>query len=383
MTKDELIRNVNTYVPISFDPVFKEVFGNEKYPNNTAYLASILLDIPYEDIKDKIVFKSLRHNDIRIKDKKCEKDIVFLVNVSEGYKINIEVNMSKSGIQAIIARNYYYVANLFGGGLREADEYSEIRTTIQYNLNNFSIDKENSKLERNFVMRDEDGVLSSKLEISHLNIAEMAKLWYDKSTKWHDERSKKLSGLSALILETNKVMFHEILNALDMPDDVDKDIGRIVEYMNYDDELNVRYYNWEEEQARLNRSILKEAKKRHEKMNLQELAEEIYELSGEVIDWQEVLYKKAKEELDGELLEQLMKKYPEQFGQDFIKKLADEMPEELKEILLEKAKEEAIKESVEQNKREMVLNMKEKGFSLDVISDVTKLSIEEVEKIIN
>lgn len=383
MTKDELIRDTNTYVPISFDPVFKEVFGNEKYPNNTAYLASILLDIPYEDIKNKIVFKSLRHNDIRIKDKKCEKDIVFLVNVSEGYKINIEVNMSKSGIQAIIARNYYYVANLFGGGLREADEYSEIRTTIQYNLNNFSIDKENSKLERNFVMRDEDGVLSSKLEISHLNIAEMAKLWYDKSTKWHDERSKKLSGLSALILETNKVMFHEILNALDMPDDVDKDIGRIVEDMNYDDELNVRYYNWEEEQARLNRSILKEAKKRHEKMNLQELAEEIYELSGEVIDWQEVLYKKAKEELDGESLEQLMKKYPEQFGQDFIKKLADEMPEELKEILREKAKEEAIKQSVEQNKREMVLNMKEKGFSLDVISDVTKLSIEEVEKIIN
>lgn len=211
----------------------------------------------------------------------------------------------------------------------------------------------------------------------------MAKLWYDKSTKWHDERSKKLSGLSALILETNKVMFHEILNALDMPDDVDKDIGRIVEGMNYDDELNVRYYNWEEEQARLNRSILKEAKKRHEKMNLQELAEEIYELSGEVIDWQEVLYKKAKEELDGESLEQLMKKYPEQFGQDFIKKLADEMPEELKEILREKAKEEAIKQSVEQNKREMVLNMKEKGFSLDVISDVTKLSIEEVEKIIN
>ena len=47
----------------------------------------ILLDIPYEDIKDKIVFKSLRHNDIRIKDKKCEKDIVFLVNLSEGYKI--------------------------------------------------------------------------------------------------------------------------------------------------------------------------------------------------------------------------------------------------------------------------------------------------------
>ena len=155
-------------------------------------------------------------------------------------------------------------------------------------------------------------------------------------------------------------MFHEILNALDMPDDVDKDIGRIVEDMNYDDDLNVRYYNWEEEQARLNRSILKEAKKRHEKMNLQELAEEIYELSGEVIDWKEVLYQKAKKELDGELLEQLMKKHPEQFGQDF-----------------------TIKQSVEQNKREMVLNMKEKGFSLDVISDVTKLSIEEVEKIIN
>ena len=358
MTKEELIRDVNTYVPISFDPVFKEVFGNEKYPNNTAYLASILLDIPYEDIKDKIVFKSLRHNDIRIKDKKCEKDIVFLVNVSEGYKINIEVNMSKSGIQTIIARNYYYVANLFGGGLREADEYSEIRTTIQYNLNNFSIDKENSKLERNFVMRDEDGVLSSKLEISHLNIAEMAKLWYDKSTKWHDERSKKLSGLSALILETNKVMFHEILNALDMPDDVDKDIGRIVEDMNYDDELNVRYYNWEEEQARLNRSIYRDEIKKIDKMRPLELLEDLKERSGG--------------ELPKKIVEKLEKK--------ILKQLGDELPEEIEEKLLKQVEEKLLKEAKLEKQKEIVSKMLEKDLPLETISEISGLSIKEIEE---
>ena len=113
---------------------------------------------------------------------------MFLVNLSDSYKINIELNMSKNGLQTIIERNYYYIANLFGGGLKEKEEYTSIRTCIQYNLNNFDIDKTHPALERKFYMRDEAGILSSKLEIVHINIAEMKEICYITDIKRYEDR---------------------------------------------------------------------------------------------------------------------------------------------------------------------------------------------------
>ena len=42
-----------------------------------------------------------------------------------------------------------------------------------------------------------------------------------------------------------------------------------------------------------------------------------------------------------------------------------------------------LKKGIEQNRKEMVVNMKEKGLSIEMIADVSNLSIEEVEKILN
>ena len=50
---------------------------------------------------------------------------------------------------------------------------------------------------------------------------------------------------------------------------------------------------------------------------------------------------------------------------------------------LEMAEYTGMKKGVEQTKKEMVINMKEKGLSLEMIADISNLSIEEVEKIIN
>ena len=42
-----------------------------------------------------------------------------------------------------------------------------------------------------------------------------------------------------------------------------------------------------------------------------------------------------------------------------------------------------MKKGVEQTKKEMVINMKEKGLSLEMISDISNLSIEEIKNILN
>ena len=50
---------------------------------------------------------------------------------------------------------------------------------------------------------------------------------------------------------------------------------------------------------------------------------------------------------------------------------------------IEMAEYTGLKKGIEQNRKEMVVNMKEKGLSIEMIADVSNLSIEEVEKILN
>lgn len=66
---------------ITNDKVFKMIFGNENYPNITAYLVSVLLNIPYQLVKDKIVFKNTKNNLKRKNEKKSDKDVVFIVEL--------------------------------------------------------------------------------------------------------------------------------------------------------------------------------------------------------------------------------------------------------------------------------------------------------------
>ena len=55
--KNLYLKDPDSIVPICYDEMFKAVFGNEKYPNITAYLISLLTNIPYSEIKGHIEYK--------------------------------------------------------------------------------------------------------------------------------------------------------------------------------------------------------------------------------------------------------------------------------------------------------------------------------------
>ena len=107
-TRKEIERDPNLIVPIAFDDIFKTIFGKEENADITAYLISLLLKIPYERVKGKIIFKSNTHNKNRTLEKNSEKDIVFLVDTSEAMKINLEMNFRDYLEQQIIDRNVYF-----------------------------------------------------------------------------------------------------------------------------------------------------------------------------------------------------------------------------------------------------------------------------------
>ena len=256
-SRDELERDPKLIVPIAADDIFKVVFGTEENADITAYLVSLLLKIPYERVKGKIIFKDAKNYKHRTKEKKSEKDIVFLVDTSVPLKLNLEMNYKDSLEPEIIERNVYYLSNLFGSGLKTKNEYKNIVTTIQYNFNLDYVDKLGEELIDEYVYRNQRGnVLTEKSKIVHMNIFEMSKLWYNGEYKKFKEISPILFGLSALILETDKEKFEKLVDSIKMNKTIKEQLERIVMDLNINDELVTKYYDLKEERKKLYDAII-------------------------------------------------------------------------------------------------------------------------------
>ena len=258
MNKKQLINNPNKMVPICYDEMFKAVFGNREYPNITAYLISVLTGIPYSLLKGKIAFKNTNQKLSRVTDKKADKDVIFIVDLEEPLKINLEMNNRKTFKQEIIERNIYFASNFFGMGLEESEDYTNIKTTIQYNFNLKYVDTINKEKIDEYVLRNKYGhILTEKLKIIHINIEELSKLWYSEARFNYPENYQILCGISALMMCTDKSKFESDIRSVPLDEKIRMDIERIVEEMNYDDQLPERYYDRDEEWDRIKRTCIK------------------------------------------------------------------------------------------------------------------------------
>lgn len=174
-----------TIKPITRDKIFKMIFGNEEYPNITAYLVSILLNIPYQLVKGKIVFKNTKNNLKRVDEKASDKDVVFIVDLEEPYdklKVNLEMNNTKYISSITISRNVYYLSNFHSLGLKENENYNKLLQTIQYNFNRGYVDKTNRSLIDEYYLRNKYGnILTEDIKIVHINVDELSKLWYSEN----------------------------------------------------------------------------------------------------------------------------------------------------------------------------------------------------------
>ena len=273
--KNLYLKDPDSIVPICYDEMFKAVFGNEKYPNITAYLISLLTNIPYSEIKGHIVFKNTKNSINRVNAKKSDKDIVFVVDLEQPLKVNLEMNYTYNLRNEVINRNIYYTANYYGMGLIEKESYDEIMTTIQYNFNLDYVDHKNKKVIDEYILRNNEGyVLSEKFKIVHINIEELAKIWYSDGKKDMPQNVQILSGLAVIMLCSKRKDFQENIDRVPIDDEIRGDIERIVEEMNYDDKIPERYYNREEELARIDRSVINGEKKRARAEGLREGREE-------------------------------------------------------------------------------------------------------------
>lgn len=102
-------------IPLSFDKMFKRVFGDEKDTKPIKFLIKGILDIDVEDIK---IYNSelLGENYF---DKKNEVD--FIARINDNNIVNIEINTNIS--KEVINRNILYVCRIVSRNLKTSEYF--------------------------------------------------------------------------------------------------------------------------------------------------------------------------------------------------------------------------------------------------------------------
>ena len=98
------------YIPITYDKIFKKVFGD---PNNTdklAYLLSTIFKIQFEDLKDNIEIIESEKRVNKVNERMSKSDIVLNIKFSSFGKVNLEMNVGFC--KEVIVRNLGYNINL-------------------------------------------------------------------------------------------------------------------------------------------------------------------------------------------------------------------------------------------------------------------------------
>lgn len=168
-------------VPLSYDFMFKALFGNEKNIKILTRFISDYFNIEYKNLigKIKILNNELMKNDK--KDKKKSVDVIVELNDKE--ILNLEMNANKD-YPGLIERNTAYICKVYSEQYITGESYQKTKKCIQINLNNFSITKDKDKI-LVYKLRDEENksVLTDNLEIHHINIELLKETCYNETTK--------------------------------------------------------------------------------------------------------------------------------------------------------------------------------------------------------
>lgn len=164
-------------IPLTFDPMFTEIFNNEDNICILEEFISYYLDIPLNLVRGNLKLLSRNLKRKNLKSSKKEVDLLLDYN---GKKYNIE--MSNGWTKEIKERNVVFLSNIHADQLKRGfNEYKEIEESIQINLNNFNSEK---NLKTTYYLRNEEGKkFSEKFRIDVINLVKGRKMCYTNNEK--------------------------------------------------------------------------------------------------------------------------------------------------------------------------------------------------------
>ena len=246
-------------IPMTCDMVFKKMWGDPDNVDRLSALLSIILDIPYQELKGNVEIIESEKRITNNLEKNQKLDVLAKIMLNVLGKVNLEMNIGFD--KTDVERNTSYLAHIFSCNIRKGEDYSEIETVIQINFNDYDVDKENNDIvEKYYFMNDKRNILTKKLQIYHINIEKCKRIWYSGCVEDYSKKERQVIRLCTLMNLTDNNEFETCLREIDMEENVKKNIENVEKTLSTDDEL-LAYYGSEEDFRRLQQGKLKNAEK--------------------------------------------------------------------------------------------------------------------------
>ena len=232
-------------IPMTYDKMFKSVLTSKEGRWYLVDLISNITKIKRSKIEKNIVFKNSEHQIIGIGEKKKISDLV--VEVKECV-INLEMN--KEYYEGIENRNYAYISKIRESMIGEAEEYKDIKKTIQINFDNYNRYKPDKRVVIKFEMLDKEKLIKEGIEIENYHV-----ILPNVREKYYNEKEEKtlLRELMIMMVENDKELEKLIKDNMEL-----KKVGEKIVEISRDEELN-GWYDEEEHKRKVRNTMMKSA----------------------------------------------------------------------------------------------------------------------------
>ena len=223
----ERVLKEDEVIPLTYDRVFKLIFGDANHLERLNLLLSVTLKKKVEVIK-------LYPNDLLDDNRVNKKNEVDLLCKLDGEYVSIEINTNLN--QEVVDRNIAFVSRLMSKDLKPGEEYSDISRYYQINIDVddfLGVPYEVCHL----VGDNTHKLVTDRVEFYFINVKHFAEICYNEGGKGLTD-FEKLYGM----IGTNS---KSVIDVLTKDNKILKDIGDMVKKYSNDDEL-LFYYDREE-----------------------------------------------------------------------------------------------------------------------------------------
>ncbi len=170
--------NKGEIIPLTFDPIFTNIFNNEENICILEDFISIYFDIPINEVIVNLKILSRKLNKNNKLEASKEVDLLLSLN---GIKINIELsNRCTIGVRE---RNLVYICGQHPKQLKVGDKnYQNIKDSTQICINNFNCN-EIEAIESYYLMNKRGKIYSKKLRIDLIELEKIKNICYPISNK--------------------------------------------------------------------------------------------------------------------------------------------------------------------------------------------------------
>lgn len=194
------MRKKQNIIPLTYDFMFKALFGNEKNIKILTKLISDYFKIEYKQIEGKV--KILNNELIKNNKKDKRKSVDVIVEINKNEILNIEMNANKN-YPGLIERNTSYICKIYSEQYTPKDDYVKTKRCVQINFNNFRMEGEKEgRIIYKLMNEEHKSILTKNLEIHHINMEYISKMCYNEFT--HKELYNWVNLIKSLNIEDIK-----------------------------------------------------------------------------------------------------------------------------------------------------------------------------------